>query len=178
MTPRRLLLALLLALVTVPATPALAGTPTKPAGPTKGAAITKTEGPTKIERKVVRLLNQIRADHGLPKLRVAVSLTRAARHHSRDMVKRRYFAHPSKSGESFATRVRRFHRSSTVGENIAWGTGSYATAAGIVAMWMRSPGHRAIILDRDFRLVGVGRATGTFRGYRGAAVYTADFAAH
>ena len=34
----------------------------------------------------------------------------------------------------------------------------------------------SLILDRDFRVVGVGRALGTFRGHRGAAVVTADFA--
>lgn len=40
-----------------------------------------------------------------------------------------------------------------VGENVAYG---FATGSSVVQAWMRSPGHRANILDGDYRLLGVG----------------------
>lgn len=41
------------------------------------------------------------------------------------------------------------------GENIAWNYSSYFTALG---GWMKSPGHRANILNRGFRSLGWGKA--------------------
>lgn len=131
---------------------------------------------TTVERQLVERLNDVRAGHGLGRLRIAPSLVAAARSHSRDMLVRDYFSHPSLGGSSFADRVRRFHPAPLVGENLAWGTGSLGAPAAVVRAWMNSPAHRAIILDGAFRVVGVGRAFGTFRGHRGAAVFTADFA--
>ncbi len=43
-------------------------------------------------------------------------------------------------------------------QNIGWGTGPNATPSGIVGAWMASPPHRAIILTRAYRDVGVGVA--------------------
>jgi uncharacterized protein YkwD len=42
---------------------------------------------------------------------------------------------------------------STVGENVAYG---YPNGKSAVAAWMRSPGHRANILNPNFRLIAVG----------------------
>ena len=71
------------------------------------------------------------------------------------MVDRRYFAHESKSGASFVTRIKRTgwtrsRRSWTVGENIGYGSGSLSTPRSIVRGWMNSAGHRANILSRSF----------------------------
>ena len=63
----------------------------------------------------------------------------------------------------------------TAGETLAWGTGSYGSPAGVVNMWMHSPDHRAILLSSSYRFVGIGRAYGTFQGYRGADIWTADW---
>jgi uncharacterized protein YkwD len=97
------------------------------------------------------------------------------------MVRSNFFSHDSLGGSSVMDRVkRRGYRSSggmMVGENIAWGSGSYATPGNIVDGWMRSPGHRANILHRAFREVGVGVALGAPRPVSGmpAATYTTDF---
>jgi uncharacterized protein YkwD len=64
----------------------------------------------------------------------------------------------------------------TLGETIAWGAGADASAARLVAMWLASPPHRATILRRGFRQVGVGIAIGTMDGVSGTTVATADFA--
>ena len=62
------------------------------------------------------------------------------------------------------------------GENIAWGMGSRATPEAIVDAWMHSSGHRANILSRDFRELGVGYSAGTPSGSRDqGGIYTADF---
>jgi uncharacterized protein YkwD len=61
-------------------------------------------------------------------------------------------------------------------ENLAWGTGPYGTARAIVGSWLASPGHRATLLHPKLRKIGIGAPVGTFSGYPGATVVTADFA--
>jgi uncharacterized protein YkwD len=127
---------------------------------------------------VLCLVNQERDERGKRPLNENQALTRAAGIHSRDMVERRYFDHNSPSGRDVVDRVmaaRWTSRNSawSVGENIAWGTGDYATPRRIVNGWMNSPGHRQNILGK-FREAGVGVAVGNPRGRRGAT-YTLDF---
>ena len=137
--------------------------------------------PGQLEHTVLCLVNRERAARGLGRLRSNDKLDRAARGHSRHMVRAKFFAHDSPSGASVMQRVkRRGYRSAAglmVGENIAWGSGSYATPAEIVDGWMNSPGHRANILHRAFEEIGVGVAIGAPRSVDGmpAATYTTDF---
>jgi uncharacterized protein YkwD len=131
---------------------------------------------TTTERVVFKLLNEIRREHKLPPLTFSMALRSAAREHSADMLERHYFEHDS-PGETFDHRIRRHLDSSLVGENIAWGTGRYATPAGLVKLWMNSPTHRHIILMRGLHRVGLGVAIGSFAGASDAAMATADFAA-
>ena len=142
--------------------------------PAVGQAATRTAYSSSSESQVLVLLNDIRHEHGLGELTGSAALRSAAREHSTDMLKRSYFAHNS-PGESFDKRIRRHLASSLVGENIAWGTGSYGTPAGIVEMWMHSPAHRHIILMPELHRVGLGIATGRFQGSSSAVMATADF---
>jgi uncharacterized protein YkwD len=129
----------------------------------------------------VCLINRARTRRGLRPLRANGRLALAARRHSRDMVRRRFFSHWSLGGASPLNRIRRAGylrgaRSFSVGENIAWGAGSRATADSIVRRWMRSRPHRTAILHRRFRAIGVGVASGApLSGTPAAATYTADF---
>lgn len=138
-------------------------------------------GPAQLEHTVLCLVNRERTSRGLSRLRSNDKLDRAARGHSRHMVRAKFFAHDSPSGASVLARVKRKgYRSSRgllVGENIAWGSGSYATPAEIVEGWMNSPGHRSNILHRSFEEIGVGVAVGAPRSVDGmpAATYTTDF---
>src|SRR5437588_5472139 len=114
--------------------------------------------PTPEEYAIVRAMNAVRVANGVPALRVGRVLTRAARYHSVDMVRRGYFDHGP-----FVQRLRRFGvRAPYVGENLAEGTGGLGAAA-VVQMWMASPPHRQNLLDRGFNRVGVGLAGGTTR---------------
>jgi uncharacterized protein YkwD len=122
------------------------------------------------ESSLLQSMNSVRVSHGLAPLRLDVRLLRAARGHSADMMRRQYFAHGSVAGRVLAQRA----RGPIFGEDLAWGTG--VTANWVVGRWLASPPHRAVLLRRGFRRVGVGISFGTFAGYGGAAVVTADFA--
>jgi uncharacterized protein YkwD len=136
-------------------------------------------GPDAARTTTLCALNRERAAHGLRALRLDVRLTAAAQGHSDDMVAHRYFAHESRSGATFGTRIKhtgwtRNRRSWTIGENIAYGTGGSATPRAIAAAWMHSAGHRANILSGRFHAIGIGIATGTPDG-DGGATYSTDF---
>jgi uncharacterized protein YkwD len=127
---------------------------------------------TRAESSLLQAVNQARAAHGLGHVRVDIALERAARSHSADMLRRDYFAHGA-----FTSRLLSFRaRGPVLGENLAWGTGSYATATSIVAAWLASPEHRANLLRPGFSRIGIAAPQGTFLGNGGAAVVTADFA--
>jgi uncharacterized protein YkwD len=124
------------------------------------------------EQSLLQAINRVRARHGRPPLRIAAPLQRAARSHSRAILRTGNFTH----GDWYRRLRRHGARGRTLGETLAWGVGTDGTAAAIVRMWLSSPSHRATMLHRGFRYVGVGVATGTFSGLPGAAIATADFA--
>jgi uncharacterized protein YkwD len=115
-------------------------------------------------------VNRVRAQHGVPSLRTDRRLARAARSHTLGMLRTNRFGHGDTEG-----RLRRFGVRGRIGENLAWGAGTYANARAIVRMWLESPSHRANLLHAGFRRVGLGTAVGPFAGYAGAVVVTADF---
>ena len=122
---------------------------------------------------ILCLLNEERASRGLRPLDDESRLLKAARRHSADMVKRRYFDHDSPDGGTMIDRAKAAKyvprdKSWKVAENLAWGSGSYGSARHVVASWMKSAPHRRNILDDELRHVGVGIAEGTPGGRRGA----------
>jgi len=128
------------------------------------------------------LLNRVRSRRDLPPLRLNAKLSRAARRHSRDMVRHRYFAHDSRSGRSPFDRMRATHyvprnASWSLAENIGWGSGTLGSPIALVRAWMHSPPHRANILSRQFRDIGIGIAPGAPIG-GGGGTYTTDFGRH
>jgi uncharacterized protein YkwD len=140
--------------------------------PTASPAVrTELRGVSAQEQNLLQAINAARAARGVPPLQVGDRLQRAARAHSRAMARSGGFTHGN-----WYQRLRRFGvRGRTLGETIAWGVGTDGTAAAIVRMWLASPPHRATMLARGFRSVGVGVALGTMGGFPGATVATADF---
>jgi uncharacterized protein YkwD len=130
---------------------------------------------TPTEAAVVRLINQVRARHGLPPLKSSGRLARAADGHSRDMLRTDFFAHQSSDGTSFDRRVRSYAHARTVGENLAMLPGVRRAAGKVVSMWLRSAAHRQILMSGRFRRVGVAKRSGQLGGQK-ATVYTVDFA--
>jgi uncharacterized protein YkwD len=124
------------------------------------------------ERSLLLAVNQARAVHGAPPLRIGVRLQQAARAHSRAMMRSGSFTH----GNWYRRLRRHGVRARTLGETIAWGVGTDGSAAALVGMWLASPLHRSTLLRRSFRRIGVGIAVGPMGGFPGATVATADFA--
>ncbi len=129
------------------------------------------------------LLNRERVARGKPRLGAHGDLQRSATRFSRAMVARAFFAHVGPGGATMMQRIRatgylsRARRAYRVGENLAWGTGERATPRETVAAWMRSPGHRANLLDARYRAAGVGVAVGVpvDRVTAPGATYTTHF---
>ncbi|HEX8102912.1 MAG TPA: CAP domain-containing protein [Solirubrobacteraceae bacterium] len=131
------------------------------------------------ERRIIRLVNKNRALFNLPPLHKSRALGRSANAHSRDMLRRNFFAHNSSNGTPFDRRVRRYRRAARIGENLAYVAKPRRRRGGqartVVNMWMNSPAHRAVILNRGFRSIGIGRRSGRLGSMR-VTVFTADFA--
>jgi uncharacterized protein YkwD len=132
---------------------------------------------------VLTQMNSVRRAHGLAPLRASTQLTAAAASHSGEMAHVGYFSHSSADGSSFWRRVLRFYprngsRYWAVGENLLWSSPDISST-GAIRMWMQSPEHRANLLSRRWREVGistvhVSSAPGVFGG-GAVTVVTADF---
>lgn len=109
--------------------------------------------------RVVQLTNEIRAVYGLAPLQVHPALIHSAQWMARDMVQHNYLCHTDSLGREIDPRLPGFGYSDyrEIGENIA---GGQLTAEEVVADWMRSPGHRANLLNPTFREIGVAHFNG------------------
>ncbi|MFG3343473.1 CAP domain-containing protein [Streptomyces sp. NPDC048018] len=149
-----------------------AGTPTRPTTATttpatrrKPAATHDSDGGRKagtqqdpgqssVADQVIALVNAERAKAGCGALTANATLTRAAQGHSDDMAARDFFDHTNPDGADPGDRVSAAgYPWSTYGENIAMGQSS---AEQVMESWMNSPGHRANILNCNFKEIGVG----------------------
>src|SRR3954464_11491378 len=132
-----------------------------PSPPCAAGTVAAGQAPAATVESAVRcLVNGQRAAHGLRPLRPSRQLRTAAEAHGADMVAHRFFAHVSPFSGAITDRARRagylaHTRDWSLGEDIAWGEGSLSTPQSIVTAWMNSPGHRAVILDRSFRDIGI-----------------------
>jgi uncharacterized protein YkwD len=135
------------------------------------------------EHKLLGAINAARARHGVPRLALSHRLAYSADFHCWDMLRRNYFGHGA-----MARRVKRFDTARRHAETLAYlpkGRTPAEAAREVIEMWLRSPGHRQVLLSRKYRRVGVGRRAGNL-GSRPVAdagnpsgslvVYTADFA--
>lgn len=134
----------------------------------------------RIRDAVLCLHNQVRAQRKLPALRENARLRRAALGHSQNMVSAGFFEHTAPSGATMVDRILRAgyvrrDEGWSLGENLAWGTGSYSTPRGAIEAWMKSPGHRANVLKRSYRELGVGLVLGVPVSDAAGATYTVDF---
>jgi uncharacterized protein YkwD len=150
--------------------------------PCRGAhAVPDAANAATVRHAMLCLLNRERARRGLPRLRQQRSLTSAASTYARLMVAQGFFDHVSPAGSTMAQRIKRTNylrgvRAWSVGENLAWATGSAAAPAQIVTGWMHSAGHRANILSGSFREIGIGIAAGAPRPGGGeGGTYAAEF---
>jgi uncharacterized protein YkwD len=118
--------------------------------------------------RMIAKMNQVRAKHGLGALRQAPTLARSSRGYARHML------HTNSFGHGRAWSRKGFSRS---GEILAMRRGWNLKSSPPLHQWLGSSGHRALILDRSFRYVGVSPARGNFAGSR-TTIWVAHFGAH
>ena len=99
--------------------------------------------------EIVRLVNVERKKAGLPAVKLSRELYRPAMIRAREIVKS--FSHTRPNGLPFNS-VFYGITYRTVGENLAAGQTSCEM---VMQQWMDSPGHRANILNKKFRYLGV-----------------------
>lgn len=117
-----------------------------------------------IETQLLQLLNERRAESGLPALLPSPGLSQAAAWMSEDYPWGGNLNHNDSLDRPPRTRAANCgYGSGFGGENLAWG---YGDAAAVLDAWMGSPGHRANILGSGYVVAGVGYSGG---------VWTLDF---
>ncbi|GAA2817943.1 CAP domain-containing protein [Streptomyces showdoensis] len=105
------------------------------------------------EAEVVRLVNVERAKVGCVAIRSDADLAALAGAFSADMAARNFFDHTDPDGLTPWARATRAGVSGLGAENIARGQ---VDAAAVMKSWMASDGHRANILNCDYKTLGVG----------------------
>jgi uncharacterized protein YkwD len=115
-----------------------------------GAAEPALAASTGARQQMFSLTNKSRADHGVRRLKLNSRLSNIATRHSRKMAAKGRLFHTA----NVPHKLRRW-RWTTWGENVGMTSGTLAV---LQDAFMHSPVHRANILNRKFRHVGVGVA--------------------
>ncbi|MCG7207053.1 CAP domain-containing protein [Streptomyces arenae] len=152
-----------------PSTEKPAATPSRTAtkAPARAAAPITVSQAAAAEAEVLKLVNEERAKVGCSALSANSSLTKLAETFSEDMAARDFFDHTDPDGKTPWDRAAAAGISNLGGENIARGQ---ADAQAVMDAWMNSEGHRANILNCDFKTLGVGVHFGA-----GGPWWTQDF---
>jgi uncharacterized protein YkwD len=134
-------------------------------------AIRTDEGPAAVRE----LVGFLQAAKPLPPLTPSAGLSHAARDHAADQGRTGATGHTGADGSSLSRRVERYGRwTRTIGENIdyGWNRARLIVLSLLVDDGVASRGHRANIMNKDFRRVGL--ACGPHPVYRNLCVM--DFA--
>ncbi len=112
---------------------------------------------------VISETNRHRSGEGLMSLAESAGLRRAAELKLADMFKKQYFAHESPDGKGPADVAQAAgYQYVVIGENLA--LGNFKNDIELVQGWMDSPGHRANIMNGQYREIGVAVGQGMFEG--------------
>ncbi|MER5947866.1 CAP domain-containing protein [Streptomyces sp. NPDC001904] len=140
--------------------------PAKTSAPVARAATT-TSDEAAAAAQVLTLVNQERAKVGCSPVTADSSLAALASDFSEDMAARNFFDHTDPDGATPWDRAKKAGITNLGGENIARGQ---ANAQSVMDAWMNSEGHKANILNCDFKTLGVGVHFGS-----GGPWWTQDF---
>jgi uncharacterized protein YkwD len=142
-----------------------------------------TQQQTALVSTLAREINDLRRERGLKPFTTSAKLSAAAAQHTREMGTEGYFEHNSHDSTAFWKRIERWYpskgwRSWSVGENLVYSSPDL-TASETVDLWMNSPPHRANLLNRTWREIGISaihfdEAPGEYAG-QPVTIVTADF---
>ncbi|MGW4038484.1 CAP domain-containing protein [Streptomyces sp. NPDC004778] len=119
--------------------------------PSKKPSPSPTDASARSE--VLALVNQERAKVGCSPLTTSAPLTSLAQNFSEDMAARGFFDHTDPDGDTPWDRAAQAGVQGLAAENIARGQ---ADAQAVMEGWMNSEGHRANILNCDYKTIGIG----------------------
>lgn len=146
-----------------------------PATASAPAACALEQDPS-IASTLFALINQARANEGLPAFTLDERLSAAAQVHSADMACKDFIDHIGSNGSRWGDRISaQGYSFASASENIYVGNPAFGgTAQGAFDWWMNSPVHRANILSNKSTQIGIGYAYSSASTYGG--YYTLNFA--
>jgi uncharacterized protein YkwD len=114
---------------------------------------------SEVEARSFDLINQDRAQQGLPALNLDSRVSDVARAHSADMRDRNFFSHKSPDGKTLAIRLKNVGITFRLaGENLARIQGVTDPAAKANTDFLSDDTHKTNLLNSQFKLVGIGVA--------------------
>jgi uncharacterized protein YkwD len=148
------------------------------ATPTNGTPLARPNGPascnysasSSYQNELANLINNARAQNGLPTLAINPQLSVAAQGHSIDMACYGFLGHNGSDGSSVYERIVAAGYVPSYSEEIIYGSGYPQTAFN---WWMDDPIHRDAILNPNVIEMGIGYAYVADTAYGG--YYTVDF---
>jgi uncharacterized protein YkwD len=128
----------------------------------------------KLEKDVIKAINDVRRRHKLAPVRLHAALSAEARAQSLSMASKGYFAH------TVSPLWHRLEAHWSLAQSLAWSSPDM-TAQWVVQFWLKNRLHRKILLGPSWSVIGVGAvhadpAPGVYGG-RPATIITADFGA-
>ena len=105
------------------------------------------------KRDVLNLVNKERAKNGLAALSWGTTCEGAATTRAKELM--RSYSHTRPDGSSWSTACPIPQTGGVSGENLNAGNAAVSPET-VVASWMKSPEHRANILNKDFKYLSVG----------------------
>jgi hypothetical protein len=114
------------------------------------------------QARIAELVNQVRSEQGLGQVRISPRLQKAAELKLADMIENTYFAHSSPTGVVPWTWFKEAGYLYTfAGENLAM---NFTQAEEAHQAWLDSPTHRANILNKNYKEIGIAVGVGEIDG--------------
>jgi len=111
--------------------------------------------------EIINLTNLEREKNNLPALLENKELAKAAENKAKDIIEKGYFAHKTPYGKQFYEWVEESgYYYLYAGENLAM---DFSTSKGVVKAWLNSSTHRANIMNKNYKDIGVATMEGTWQ---------------
>ncbi|MCD9188824.1 MAG: CAP domain-containing protein [Pyrinomonadaceae bacterium] len=148
----------------MPSRPRIVPTKVEPKTETKPEITSSTFS---LEKKVFALINEKRAEQGLPPLEWNDDVAKIARVHSQNMANYKFFSHVGIDGKMVNDRAAKLgvNKWSSIGENIAFNRGYENPCEFAVERWMLSASHKQNLLDNRWKESGIGVAVANDGAY-------------
>ena len=128
---------------------------------------------------LVGLIDATRVQHGVRPLHRSRLLDRSASLKASEIRRCNSFSH-TPCGMSFTRtfQIAGYRRHKRMGENLYWGSGGLSSPSSAIAAWLNSPPHRANLLGRAWRELGVSAVySPSMFGAQGVWLYVLQFGA-